>query len=169
MDILNLSKTYYDVGQVEKGAEVMLEAARAKKIKGDLGARAWGFIATYYQQLGKDDKAIAVLKEAASNFPQDGQFDFQLANTYYSLEQMDNAIKASQEAVRKGVPGRMPTVYLSLAYYLYSGNRFKEASEAAAKGLAEPNVPANVVPQLKQLKDASDTAEASKEAARSKL
>lgn len=169
MDILNLSKTYYDVGQVEKGAEIMLEAVRAKKIKGDLGARAWGFVATYYQQLGKDDQAIAVLKEAASNFPQDGQFDFQLANTYYSLEQNDNAIKSIQEAARKGVTGRMPTVYLSQAYYLYSANRFKEASEAAAKGLAIPNVPANVSPQLKQLKEASDTAEAAKEAARSKL
>jgi hypothetical protein len=169
MDILNLSKTYFDVGQVEKGAEIMLEAARAKKIKGSFADRVWLFIAEYYRQVGKEDKTIAVFKEASTNFPQDGQFDLQLSNTYYGLEQIDNAITAIQSALRKGVGSKEPVARLSEAYYLYSANRFKEASDAAAKGLALPNLPAGTAGQLKQIKDAAELAVSAKEAAQSKM
>jgi hypothetical protein len=169
MDILNLSKTYFDVGQIEKGAEIMLEAARAKKIKGTFADRVWLFIAEYYRQVGKEDKTIAVYKEASANFPQDGQFDLQLANTYYALDQIDNAITSIQSALRKGLAGKEPVARLSEAYYLYSSNRFKEASEAASKGLALASLPASTASQLKQIKDAAETALASKEAAKEKM
>ena len=73
---------------------------------------------------------------------------------------MDDAISAIREASRKGVAGKESTVLLSEAYYLYSANRFKEASEAASKGLALPGLTPDTSSKLKQIKDASDVAEA---------
>jgi hypothetical protein len=164
IDILNLSKTYYDLGQIERGAEVMLEGLRNNRIRGEMAERAWGFSATYYQQIGKQQKAVDVLKEAAGKFPQSGGFDSQLAQTYFSMDQIDNAITAIAEAVRKGVPGKNGSLRLSQAYYLYSAEKYKEASEAAARGLALPDTDAQTRQTLTQIKDASDQYEAARQA-----
>jgi hypothetical protein len=157
--VLNLAKTYFDVGQVEKGAEVMLDALRNNRIQPAMTERVWGFVATYYQQLNKQLKAIEVLKEAATKFPQNGQFDLQVGQAYFSLDRIEDAISALNVADRKGVPGREITLYLSLAYYNYAADHYEAAIAAAKKGLAlpegrsgQPNA------QLRQIQDASEQA-----------
>ncbi len=156
--VLNLAKTYFDIGQIEKGAEVMLEALRANRIQPAMTERVWGFVATYYQQLGKQDKAIDVLKEAATNYPQNGQFDLQVGQANFSLDRVPAAIDALKEADRKGVPGREVTLYLSLAYYCYSADRYEEAVDACKKGLAVPDVKTNTqaTGQFQQILKASE-------------
>jgi Tfp pilus assembly protein PilF len=154
--ILNLAKTYFDVGQVEKGAEVMLDALRNNRIAPTMTERVWGFVATYYQQLGKQLRAIDVLKEAATKFPQNGQFDLQVGQAYFSLDRVEEAISALETADRKGVPGREITLYLTLAYYTYSADHYEKAVEACKKGLAVPEGRAGQNnQQLRQIMDAS--------------
>jgi tetratricopeptide (TPR) repeat protein len=156
--VLNLAKTYFDIGQIEKGAEVMLQALRSNHIQASMTERVWGFVATYYQQLGKQDQAISVLKEAATKYPQNGQFDLQVAQAYFSLDRVPAAIDAAKEAARKGVPGREVTLYLSLAYYCYSADRYEEAVDACKKGLATPDVKTNAqaTSQFQQILKASE-------------
>ena len=106
--------------------------------------------------LTQDNQAMAALKEAAAQHPTDGQYDLSLANAYFSLGQVDEGLTSIREAIRKGVPGKEPTMRLTETYYLYVARRYAEASAAAGKGLALPNVPTNLAAQLKQLKDSSD-------------
>jgi hypothetical protein len=168
--VLNLAKTYFDVGQVEKGAEVMLEALRNNRIQPAMQERVWGFVATYYQQLNKQLKAIDVLKEAAAKYPQNGQFDLQVGQAYFSLDRVDDAIAALKIADRKGVPGREITLYLSLSYYCYAADRYEEAIEASKKGLATPEGKTGQPnAQLRQIQDASEQAIKSRDAKRDSI
>jgi biopolymer transport protein ExbD/tetratricopeptide (TPR) repeat protein len=115
VSILNLAKTYSDIGQPEKGADVMLEALRGGRINPALTERAWGFAATFVKQSEKPDRGIAVLKEAAAKFSQNGVFDLQLAQEYFGANRTEEGMAALREAERKGVPGREGLLRLTAA------------------------------------------------------
>jgi tetratricopeptide (TPR) repeat protein len=101
----------------------------------------WELLATCYQQLRKEDKAISTLKEAIKLFPKAAVLDLQVGNLYYMGDKYEEALKYMQSAAAKGLDKAQQLQALSyIAYLGLDLKKLDDAKVAAEKAVElDPN------------------------------
>ena len=107
----------------------------------DSEQKNWELLATCYQQLRKEDKAIATLKEATKIFPKAAALDMQIGNLYYITDKYEDALTYMKSAVSKGLEkSQQLQAYSYIAYLALDLKKLDDAKMAAEKALElDPN------------------------------
>jgi len=161
-DNYNLVTMYYNAGQFGKATDLLYSGLKSGAIESDL--KNWQLLAYSYQQIGRDDQAIAVLKEAGTAFPT-GQIEFQIGQIYSQMENRTaEAYSYYSKAVAKGGLEKPHSAYMFLAYTAFELEKFDEALAAINKTIASPDGQKDAqAPRLKQaIEDAVKEREAMK-------
>lgn len=87
----------------------------------------WEYLASSYQQVNKELKAIDVLKQTTEQFPEDGSIDFKIANIYYGLDKLPEAYEAGKIALKKGGLDNEGSAQMFVAYMGYELKKLEEA------------------------------------------
>lgn len=124
---------YYDTGQFGTAADLLYSGLMSGSIASEVAN--WQLLATSYQQINQDFKAIEVLKEAAKRYPENGQFDFQIAQIYTGMDKNEEAYDYETQAVNAGGLDKPWVVYNTLAYSAYELSKFDEAKVAIDKAI----------------------------------
>lgn len=135
-DNFNLVGIHFNIGQFARAAELLEKGLKSGSI--DNEEKNWELLAFSYQQLNRDLKAIDTLKEAAKRFPKSGQFEYLIAQNYYTLEKLDEALPYLQASVNKGGGNKPHSTFLFLAYIAYELKKFDIALDAANRAIATP-------------------------------
>jgi tetratricopeptide (TPR) repeat protein len=135
-DNFNLVGIYFNIGQYEKAAELLEKGLTSGSIEND--PKNWELLSFSYQQLRQELKSIDALKRAAKAFPDNGQFDYLIAQAYFSMERTEDAFKHAKDAVRKGNLARPHAVNLLLAYVAFELKKFDDALAAVNTALTYP-------------------------------
>lgn len=163
-DNFNLVSLYIQVNQFGKACDLLYAGLKNNTI--DNEPKNWIYLGYYLVQVNKNAEAIAVLKEAAQKFPNNGQFDQQIGEIYRQEEKMKEARQHYKEALRRGGLDRPHAVHLMLANVAYEMEDFDGAMEAIIA--AEAFKDANKDGYLGRLKDAVQAAIAEREAQKPK-
>jgi tetratricopeptide (TPR) repeat protein len=101
----------------------------------------WEMLASCYQQLRKDDKAISTFKEAIKLFPKVGTMDLQVGNLYYMNNKFSEALTYMKSAVQKGLErSQQLQAYSYIAYLGLDLKKLEDAKMAAEKAVElDPN------------------------------
>lgn len=136
-DNFNLVGIHFNIGQYERAAELLEKGLHNGSI--DNEEKNWELLAYSYQQLNRDFKAIDTLKEATKVFPKsNGQLEYLIAQNYYTMEKLDDALPFLQGSVKKGGGNKPHSTYLFLAFIAYELKKFDIALDAANRAIATP-------------------------------
>ncbi|MBX3736224.1 MAG: hypothetical protein KF715_06015 [Candidatus Didemnitutus sp.] len=136
-DNFNLVGIHFNIGQYERAAELLEKGLHSGTIEND--QKNWELLAYSYQQMNRDFKAIDTLKEAAKVFPKaNGQLEYLIAQNYYAMEKLDEALPFLQSSVKKGGGNKPHSTYLFLAFIAYELKKFDIALDAAERAIATP-------------------------------
>lgn len=135
-DNFNLVGIHFNIGQYERAAELLEKGLRDGSI--DNEEKNWELLAFSYQQLNRDFKAIDTLKEATKRFPKSGQLEYLVAQNYYTMEKLEDALPHLQASVQKGGGNKPHSTFLFLAYIAYELKKFDIALDAANRAIATP-------------------------------
>lgn len=141
---INMQKFDYAIDLLEKG----LRDGGIENLQ-----QNWEFLASSYQQVNKDLKAIETLEAAAKIFPEAGSLDYQIANIYYSMDKVADAFRHAQIALRKGNLPRIQQVRVFAGFLAFELKEFEAGAtilEAAVKD--DPNAK-DAVRLLRAIKD----------------
>jgi tetratricopeptide (TPR) repeat protein len=129
-DNYNLVTIYYTVGQFGKATELLYKGLKDGTIDSDL--KNWLLLASSYQQINEEFKAIEVLKEAQKDprFADNGQIDFQIGQIYSELNKTVEAYPYYQAATKKPGVDHLHSVYMFLAYTAFEMEKFEDALDA---------------------------------------
>jgi tetratricopeptide (TPR) repeat protein len=107
----------------------------------DSDQKTWEILASCYQQLRKDDKALTTFKEAIKLFPNAGSLDLQVGNIYYVNNKYSDALTYMKSAVQKTLDrNQQIQAYSYIAYLGLDLKKFDDAKVAAEKALQlDPN------------------------------
>ncbi|WP_404423287.1 tetratricopeptide repeat protein [Nibricoccus sp. IMCC34717] len=137
--LLNTPKDNYylvglliNTGQHDAAIDLMEASIRNGQLDGT--EQNWQLLAQSYQEIKKDTKAIATLKEASKIFPKNSNFDVQIANLYYGIDKLPEALSFLRSAVAKGVDKPAPT-QVFIAYIALELKKPEEAAAAAQEAL----------------------------------
>lgn len=136
-DNYSLFGIYFNEGQFEQAAELLEKGLKDKTIDND--EKTWELLASCYQQLNRDFKAIDALKRATQIFPKSGQLDFLIAQSYYAMKKLDEALPHLQMSVKKGGGTKPAQTYIFMAYIAYELKKLDIALDAANKAIALPD------------------------------
>ena len=113
----------------------------------------WEFLASSYQQVNKDLKAIETLEAAAKLFPESGSLEYQIANIYYSMDKVGDAFRHAQIALQKGNLPRVQQVRVFAGFLAYELKEF-EAGETILEAAVKDDPDAkDAVRLLRAIKD----------------
>lgn len=135
-DNFNLVGIHFNIGQYERAAELLEKGLQNGTIENE--EKNWELLAYSYQQLNRDYKAIDVLKQATTHFPQSGQLEYLISQGYYNMEKFADALPHLEAAVRKGGGNRPHQTDLFLAFIAYELKKFDIALAAAERAIATP-------------------------------
>lgn len=136
-DNFNLVGIHFNIGQYERAAELLEKGLHNGSI--DNEEKNWELLAYSYQQLNRDFKAIDTLKEATKVFPKsNGQLEYLIAQNYYTMEKLEDALPFLQASVKKGGGNKPHSTYLFLAFIAYELKKFDIALDAANRAIATP-------------------------------
>jgi tetratricopeptide (TPR) repeat protein len=136
-DNFNLVGIHFNIGQYDRAAELLEKGLHNGSI--DNEEKNWELLAYSYQQLNRDFKAIDTLKEAAKVFPKsNGQLEYLIAQNYYTMEKLEEALPFLQTSVKKGGGNKPHSTYLFLAFIAYELKKFDIALEATNRAIATP-------------------------------
>jgi len=134
-DNFNLVSMYYAVGQFGKATEIMHAGLKAGTIESTEGN--WTNLSYFYQQVGDNLSAIAVLKEALVRYPQSSDLDFKIAqiyqedyNTQLTYDWCKSAVEKNHFHAYKAV-----NAYQFLAYAAFELQKYEEADVAVTKAI----------------------------------
>jgi hypothetical protein len=136
-DHFNLVGIYFNIQRFDQAVELLEKGLNNGNIENI--QRNWELLASSYQQIRKELKAIDVLKEATKRFPEAGQLEFTIAQTYYQLDKLEDAYRHATEALRKGNLDRRTPVLLFTAYVAYELKRYEDARRFAEEANQDPN------------------------------
>jgi len=148
LGFLNSSKDNYDlvsmytqVGQYGRATELLYKGLKSGAI--DDTIENWLFLASFYQQIDQDQRAIAVLKEADDIHPDTGEFDRQIGQIYYELEDTPKVYDYCKMSAEKGhlKEGHAYSVYQLLSFAAYQIGKYQEALEAVDQAIKYPDAP----------------------------
>lgn len=135
-DNYNLVGIHFNLNQYERATELLEKGLKDGSIESD--QKNWELLAYCYQQLNRDFKAIDALIRATKVFPQSGQLEYLIAQNYYQIEKMPEALKHAELSVQKGGGNKPASTLLFLAYIAYEQKKYDVALDAANKACAMP-------------------------------
>jgi tetratricopeptide (TPR) repeat protein len=150
-DHFNLIGIYFNIGQYEKAAELLESSLKSGRIEND--PKNWELLALSYQQLQRPLKGIEALKQGTKAFPESGQLEFLIAQSYTSIDKPAEALPHIQTAIAKGNLSKPYQAYLSLAFTAYSLQQYDVALNAARKAADFPEGAKDAAPMVKALED----------------
>jgi hypothetical protein len=121
-----------NTGQHDAAIDLMETSIRNGQLDGT--EQNWQLLAQSYQEIKKDQKAIDTLKEASKLFPKNSALDVQIANLYYGLDKLPEALAFLRGAVAKGVDKPGPT-QVFIAYISLELKKPEDALAAATEAL----------------------------------
>lgn len=133
-DNFNLVGIHFNIGQFQRAAELLEKGLADGSIENE--EKNWELLAYSYQQLNRDFKAIDTLKQATKVFPASGQLEYLIAQNYYTMDKMSDALPHLLAAVKKGGGNRPHQTYLFLAFVAYDLKKFDVALDAAERAIA---------------------------------
>jgi len=136
-DNYSLFGIYFNEGQFEQAAELLEKGFRENTIENS--QLNWELLASCYQQLNRDFKAIDALKRATIFFPKSGQLDFLIGQNFYGMKKLDEALTFLQKSVSKGGGNKPAQTYLLMAYIAYELKKLDIALDAANKAVSYPD------------------------------
>ena len=136
-DNYSLFGIYFNEGQLEKAAELLEKGFKENTIESTQAN--WELLASCYLQMNREFKAIDALKRATLFFPKAGQLDFLIAQNFYTLKRLDEALAALQKSVSKGGGTKPSQTYIFMAYIAYELKKFDIALDAANKAITFPD------------------------------
>ncbi len=145
---LNLVTIYYTLQQYGKAAELLSTGLRDGSIESAL--KNWQVLAYCYKEMDQVAKSIDVYKEAEKHFPDVGQLDVNIAQTYAELDNIPESYNYYKIAVKKGGLTNPYTVYVFMAYTAFELQKYGEALSACNEALKFPESKDDA--QLKRLK-----------------
>jgi predicted Zn-dependent protease len=150
-DNYNLVGIHFNIGQFGRAAELLDEGLHKGTIESDV--KNWELLASSYQQLHRDFKAIDVLEEAAKRFPQESQLEYLIAQNYYSLEKYPEALQHLERCIERGGGNKPEQTNLFMAYIAYELKKYDVALAAANRAIALPGGAENGKHMLKAIKE----------------
>jgi hypothetical protein len=135
-DNLNLIGIHFNLAQYGRAAELLEKGLHTGTLENEL--KNWELLASCYQQLSRDYKAIDVLVEATKQFPKEGQLEYLIAQNYYNMDKYPDALKHLQLCVQKGGGHKPHQAYLFLAFIAFDQKKFDIALDAANHAIAIP-------------------------------
>ena len=87
----------------------------------------WEYLASSYQQVNKELKAIDVLQQTVAKFPTVGSLEFKIANIYYGLDKLAEAYDHGKKALAKGGLDNVGSAQMFVAYMGYELKKYDEA------------------------------------------
>ncbi len=150
-DNMNLVSLYLMAGQFSQGTELLYNGMKKGGIESE--PNNWRVLGRYYLEASKNQRAIEVLKEAATLFPKNGEIEMQIAQVYIQIENNREALKHAKDAVRKGnFEGTKPfSAHYLIAYTAYDLGELDEAHNAVTIAATFPE--AKNDPQFPKLKN----------------
>src|SRR5687768_7390274 len=129
-DNMTLVSLYLMANQFTKGTELLYNGMKKKTIESE--PHNWRILGRYYQEADMNEQAIAVLKEATTLFPKNGEIEVQIAQIYIQMEKTKDAFQHAKAAVAKGnFEGTKPySVHYLIAYSAYELGLMDEAHKA---------------------------------------
>lgn len=141
---INMQKFDYAIDLLEKG----LKDGGIENLQ-----QNWEFLASSYQQVNKDQKAIETLESAAKLFPEAGALDYQIANIYYSMDKVADAFRHAQIALRKGNLPRVQQVRVFAGFLAYELKEFEAGEVILEAAVQEDPNAKDAVRLLRAIKD----------------
>lgn len=135
-DIFNLAQLYYYHQVPYKGAALMEKALDEGKL--DKNLRNLKFLANCWTFAKENEKAIPVL-QAAAGMADNGELDAQLAQIFLNMERWDQAITASQAALKKGELKKPGFAHLVMGMAYFNKKRFNDALNQLAEAEKHKN------------------------------
>lgn len=147
-DNYTLVAIYFNLEQYDAAIALLEKGLHDGSIEGD--RNNWQLLASSYQQQKKEFKAIATLTDAAKIFNKDGQFEFAIAQIYYSIDDTENAYKHLKAAIELGGLEKPGGAYVFIAYIGYELRRFEEARDYLEEAAKQPDAKQDDVDRLKR-------------------
>jgi tetratricopeptide (TPR) repeat protein len=125
--------------QFSHAADLLEAGLRNGSLESD--QKNWEMLASCYQQLRKEDRAISTFKEAIKLFPKVGTMDLQVGNLYYMSNKFPEALTYMKSAVTKGLEkNQQIQAYSYIAYLGLDLKKLDDAKMAAEKAVElDPN------------------------------
>jgi len=127
---------HFNLQQYGVAADLLEKGLHNRSIESD--EQKWLLLASAYQQLHRDVKAISVLEDATKFYPKSGQLEYLLAQNLYSLNNNEEALKHVQLCVDKGGGNKPAQAYLFLAYIAFELKKFDIALKATEHAMTMP-------------------------------
>lgn len=149
-DNYNLVSIYLLIGQFDRACEMLEAGLKNGTIEQD--EKNWLQLSYYYQQVNKEAKALEILRVASRHFPREGMLNFQAAQIYYSLGDLNGAYRESRSAAAKGAAVKTGQVWQFIAYCAYELHKLPEALDAVNRASAATSAQKDArVVQLKKV------------------
>jgi tetratricopeptide (TPR) repeat protein len=115
-------------------------------------SKNWEILSYYFQQIGKDEEAIRVLREACKRYPDHGSFHILIAQSYFTLDKPRESYDEYLAAIKVGNLDKPYLAYTSAASMAFQLRLFEEGLAEVAKALEYPEAKKDA--QLPKLKTA---------------
>jgi Tfp pilus assembly protein PilF len=130
-DNFNLFTLYYNSNQYGAAADLLHDGLMTGNIDPILAN--WQLLASSYEQINQEFKAIDALKEASNRFPKNGELDMKISQVYYSLGDTEKSFQYAQIAMEKGGLAKPLQTYEFIAYLAYELHKYDFAKIAIDK------------------------------------
>ncbi len=123
-EIVTLAQLLLQANVPWEAAQVLQKGLDDGKVEADV--RNYRLLSQAYMLAAEDEKAVEPLRLAAQQ-TSDGELDYRLAQTYFNLDQNEQAIEAGRRALDKGGLKREDSLHVLLGMALYNEKRYNEA------------------------------------------
>jgi hypothetical protein len=139
---------YFNIGQFSEACRLLEQGLKDNSI--ERTRPNYELLANSYQQLHREFKAVEILEQAAKVFPQSGQIEYEIAQTYYSIDKYRDAFEHIKKCVAKGGTEKPEMAWLFYAYVALDLKEYDAALMATNKASEYPEAKA----KAEQMKDA---------------
>jgi tetratricopeptide (TPR) repeat protein len=147
-DNFNRVAFYSNLQQFNMTADYLLAGLMNGSI--DDSVKNWELLGSCFQQINKETKAIAALKEAARRYPDKGFFWSLIAQSYYNLDKTKEAYQASLKSIEVGDLEKPSLAYSFSANMAFQLRLFEEGLDLVNKAMAYPDSKSDTqLPKLK--------------------
>jgi len=130
-DNFNLFTLYYNSNQFGAAADILHDGLMSGNVDPILAN--WQLLASSYEQINQEFKAIDALKEASKRFPKNGELDVKISQVYYGLGDNDKSFEYAKIAMEKGGLSKPLQTYEFIAYLAYELHNYDFAKVAIEK------------------------------------
>ena len=147
-DNYQLVGMFFNINQFDQACELLDVGLRDGKIEST--EQNWELLAYSYQQQHKDKQAIQALVDATKVFPKTGQLEYQIAQTYFGINDEKSAFEHIKLCVANGGTEKPHVAWLFYAYLGLDLKKYDEALKAAQEAAKYPEAAA----EAKRMEDA---------------